>query len=95
VEKPKNITAFIGAGRSEIYTEYINRISRRAIAETNAWNALAGSPTFDEFRAIRLVELTEALHPRHDVIGGPVDAVEIRRNGQIVWIKRKSNCPAN
>ena len=47
----------------------------------------------DAFRLIRLIELTIA-EDTSGTVGGPIDALELRRGGEVRWIARKDNCPA-
>jgi hypothetical protein len=42
---------------------------------------------------MRLVELTIKLDDRKTV-GGPIDAVQLSRGGDLRWYRRKANCPA-
>jgi hypothetical protein len=82
-------------GRTEIADEFAQQWTDRAVAERKKWKLKENAPGYDEFLAIRLVDLTSALHPRQDVVGGPTDAIEVRSNGRIRWIRRKPNCAAD
>jgi hypothetical protein len=42
-------------------------------------------------RAIRFAELT-AIHEQKKTVGGPIDALEVWKDGSIHWVKRKPNC---
>jgi hypothetical protein len=42
--------------------------------------------------ALRLADLTEAYDPS-GTVGGPIDVVELKKNGGVHWIARKDNCP--
>ncbi len=48
----------------------------------------------ETMRAIRLVDLT-AIHEKKNTVGGPIDALEIWKDGSIHWVARKKNCPEN
>jgi hypothetical protein len=43
---------------------------------------------------IRIVDLTIAYDPK-GVVGGKIDAIELRKDGGIRWLQRKDNCPEN
>jgi hypothetical protein len=68
-------------------TEFARAQQRKwAASETNI-------PTRDrDVRwAIRLVQLTMTYHPKKADVGGPIDALEIKRKG-IRWVERKPGC---
>lgn len=86
-----------GFGRTEIVDEFVHPVTPRAKREAEQWarESMRFSPDRrDQLRIIRLVDLTLAYHPRSETMHGPIDAVELRRGGQITWIQRKANCAA-
>jgi hypothetical protein len=96
--EPTEVATTEGYGMTEIVREVLGGTSDFAQhAATELENLHKNSPSedYDRLMAIRLVELTIEYHPRHQFVGGKVDAVELRRGGKISWIQRKDNCPAN
>jgi hypothetical protein len=86
---------FCAMGRAETFTEFVKVISERAREEKRTW--VPASPFLadrDILQAKRFVELTIKYSQEGDV-GGPVDAVELRKDGSLHWNGRKQNCPVN
>jgi hypothetical protein len=81
----------MGSG-SGIVSEFVNQTSERAQKEASRWRPppSSGPEDFGVFRAMRLVQLAERYYGRD--VGGPVDAVQLSRDGSIKWYARKPNC---
>jgi len=87
---------FCAIGETEIVEEFDGLTSQRAREEVATWkpsNTFAPSD-YDLLRTARLVDLTIAYHQGIDV-GGPIDAVQLNRDGSLRWFPRKENCPAD
>ncbi len=85
-------------GRTEIVREILDGSTERARIEGEQMNFLQSSlppEQFDRMKIIRLVDLTIAFHPARSSVGGFIDAVELKRGGQIEWIQRKPHCSAD
>lgn len=96
-QAPISIAIETGAcGIADIASEFLAGLSQRAIVEQNRWQVWRN--TFGEDAeskiAIRLVELTIQFD-RTRLVGGPVDAAKLERNGEVHWIQHKPNCPEN
>jgi hypothetical protein len=83
-----------GEGRAQ-FVEFLNDTSARAKAERS--NTIRLSRTWppeeaDARMAMRLVELLVKYADHPEDVGGPVDAVELKKSGTIHWIQRKPNC---
>jgi hypothetical protein len=78
-------------GKLDIFLEYTAGKTYRAAQEK--WSSSATD------RIIRLVSLTidhEAPEANGIVgVGGPIDVLELWKDGSIHWIRRKCNCPKN
>jgi hypothetical protein len=87
---------FCAIGRTAISTEFTGLTSQRAKGEAVSWkpSPKADLADYDLLRTIRLVDLTIAYRWERDV-GGPIDAVQLNRDGSLRWFQRKDNCPAN
>jgi hypothetical protein len=78
--------------------EFLNgRTPRAARAQADFLKKTSADPTAD-VEALRIQAALEsaidwAIHP--ELIGRPVDLMELRKGGTIHWIHRKPNCPAN
>ena len=85
---PKGQTVWIPLGISDTANEYLRQTSDRAKAEVQEW------PKLQEWQvAYRLVDLTLAYSQKKDYVGGPIEVVELRRNGTVIWIQNPQNCP--
>jgi len=88
-------------GRSDIFHEFVieeTNPSERAKAERANWEheLVSKDPAErDILTVIRLVDLTIAFESRSETVGGPIDAVELTRDGKIHWFQRKANCLTN
>jgi hypothetical protein len=89
-----------GCGHVDILEELTPPKSDWAKEEVRQWMSLQGDVQAQV--AVRLVQLTverekaAQFGPRNVVpVGGPVDAVELKRAGGINWIQRKPACAAN
>jgi hypothetical protein len=88
-------------GRNEIADELFAGKTERA----QEWRKSLTPVTTDDgyaFAAIKAVEFSIENYPLVNIkgemlppLGGPVDAVRLRRTGGIDWIQKKENCPAN
>jgi len=85
-------TRYSGLGQSEIAVEFDHGNTTRAIDERAQWKDrnLTGIE-FDRFKARRLVELTIQYLPNKSDVGGPVDELELSKNGPH-WIQVKPHC---
>lgn len=85
---------FCVIGRTEIAEEFLAGTTPRAVQEAATWKASPGSSgaNVELLRTERLVELTETFD-RSDEVGGPIDSVQLNKDGSLVWHQRKSNCP--
>jgi hypothetical protein len=83
-------------GKSAIAMEFLELTSPRARAANERWvqeTKRLSDYERDIRSAIRLVNLTIAYHPNSNDVGGPVDALALRAEGQVRWIQRKPECP--
>jgi hypothetical protein len=87
---------FCASGVINVVLEFVNSLSERAKREALEWRPPKGtlSRDYDIFKAKRLVELT-ILHQDGKDVGGPIDAVQLSRDGSIHWQALKSICPGN
>lgn len=75
-------------GITDTATEYINQMTPRAVAEVKQWKTMK-----DWEIAIRLVDLTIAFSSESEHVHGPIDVVELDRNGKVSWKQNPQNCP--
>lgn len=68
--------------------------SMRAYVETKTWATTGPLEFYDVQRVMRVAELTEK-YQQGNSIGGPIDALQLNRNGVIQWHTRKQNCADN
>jgi hypothetical protein len=92
---------FCADGSPEIAFEFADQTSERAKVEAAQWEPGKWKPTKgfssddrDMLWTMRMVELTIQYHKGGDV-GGPVDAVQLNRDGSVRWYARKQNCQEN
>jgi hypothetical protein len=87
---------FCAVGVLDIVVEFANASSGRARKEAAEWKPPKGTPPkdYDAFKTMRMVELTIQHHAGPD-LGGPIDAVQLNRDGSLHWYARKRNCPEN
>jgi hypothetical protein len=83
-------------GAVDTVAEFGNASSERARKEWADWKPPKGTPRsdYDALKTIRILELAVLYHAGHDA-GGPIDAVQLNRDGAIHWYARKPNCPEN
>ena len=87
---PKGHTVWIPLGITDIANEYLRQTSDRAKQDVKEW------PNLQEWQiAYRLVDLTLAYVPKKYNVGGPIEALELRRNGSVRWIQNPQHCPEN
>jgi hypothetical protein len=87
---------FTAAGKRDIFDEFTNLASPRAKREAEEWakKSLRIRPEDrDLMKAIRLADLT-VLYDQSGTVGGKIDALELRRGGEVRWKQRKDVCPA-
>ena len=88
VVPPKGRTVWIPLGMPDIANEYLRQSSDRAKEEVKEW------PNLQEWQiAYRLVDLTLAYSQKKESGGGPIEVVELRRNGTVAWIQNPQHCP--
>ena len=88
VVPPAGRTVWIPLGTSDVANEYLRQASDRAKEEVKEWLNL------QEWQiAYRLVDLTLAYSQRKGSMGGPIEVVELRRNGTVAWIQNPQRCP--
>jgi len=78
----------------DIFTEFMLLTTDRAKEEKRSFTvspSLLKRGDIETWRAVRLVDLTAAYLPSHSV-GGPVDAIELWKDGSIHWVAKKPNC---
>jgi hypothetical protein len=83
--------------RPAIPEEFCKQTSERARQEAASWKPsleLAAKVSRETLHAVRLVDDAIAFDPIKG-LGGPIDALELRNDGNIQWIYRKASCPAN
>jgi len=85
------------SGKIDVTMEFIKLTSDRAREEKKHFTvspSVLARASFEMARAVRLVDLTITYDPTQTV-GGPVDGLELFKDGSIRWFSRKDNCPAN
>jgi hypothetical protein len=87
--------SFCAIGEIEIFKEFIGGTSQRAMDEARTWKPPKRSrpENFDILKTMRFVELTISLHGVD--VGGPIDALQLNKDGTVRWFARKKNCPAS
>jgi hypothetical protein len=93
-ERHRRTIQFAALGRSEIVTEVVANRTHFARVEQRKWAASERNIPLrdrDVRWAIRLVQLTMEYHPQKADVGGPIDALQITRQG-IRWVERKPEC---
>ena len=89
---------FTAIGENSIALEFIANKTDRARKESTQWEqqtATWNQEDVDWLKAVRLVDLS-IVYAEPEVlcvIGGAIDAIELRSAGNIVWKQLKSNCP--
>jgi len=88
VTPPKGQTVWIPLGIIDTANEFLRQTSDRAKAEVQGW------PNLQEWQiAYRLIDLTLAYSQKKDFVGGPIEVVELHRNGSVTWIQNPQHCP--
>jgi hypothetical protein len=82
-------------GEADVPIEFIHVTSGRAKLDAKHWRAFNDSSTsdYDIRHTMHFVELTEKYHASN--VGGPIDAVQLTREGNLRWLSRKKNCQAD
>jgi hypothetical protein len=91
------IKNYCAIGETDITQEFTTLASERARKEAKEWRPPDGSKPadYDILRTMRLVELTIKYHLSDaggSDVGGPIDAVEMDKNGSVRWFAAKKNC---
>jgi hypothetical protein len=76
------------AGTIDVFNEMVFQTSPRSKTE---YGHFSGPSVL---RVFRLVDLARA-YDKSGTVGGPIDALELFKDGSIRWFSRKDNCPAN
>ena len=90
---------FCASGHTDVFLEFARKTTPRALAEARNW-AIASDAVLrwinngNALAAIRYVDLTIA-YDLSGLVGGPIDALEMRQDGSVRWFYRKANCPEN
>lgn len=90
-------TAVRAIGKADVVSAYLDRSNPRTRQEDQQWasdSQQLGPENRDIMRIVRLVDLTIA-YDGSGTVGGPVDALELGRGGEVRWVQRKPNCPAD
>ncbi len=84
--------SYCAIGEVEVEQEFVNLTSERAKKEAKKWKPPKNSKPadYDILRAMRLVDLTIQYHGND--VGGPIDAVEMDKDGSVRWFAIKENC---
>src|SRR5262249_39507454 len=77
-------------GHGDLYLEFSGLTSERAKAEEKRWIKPKGTSA-ELLTMIHYIKLAEKYDKE---VGGPVDALEFRKDGSVKWLHRKKNCPA-
>lgn len=80
----------------DVGREFANRSSERARKEAADWKPPKGTAPkdYDAFKTMRMLELVLQHHTGNES-GGPIDVVQLNRDGSVHWYARKANCPEN
>jgi len=68
------------------------RAKKEMEIENQIWHK--GTPDVLETLTMRVVEAS-IIYSEKGKVGGPIDAIALNRSGEITWLRRKKNCPAN
>jgi hypothetical protein len=82
------------SGQKELGMEFAQRDTERAKAEAKTWTTIGDATSPQDYDIVRTIQLAQTI-ARYDTegtIGGPIDAVQLNRDGTIRWYRRKQNC---
>jgi hypothetical protein len=85
-------------GMLETFVEFNKPREKFSATESKQWVSIPERMNIkdrDMRRAMKFIDLTVAYHPKKELVGGDIDAVELTRDGKVRWISRKANCPAD
>lgn len=92
-------THWCASGQIDVFMEFANRTTPRAVMERDTWFKQFDSGSFRAIssdrallRTVRFVDLAIA-YDITGTIGGPIDAIEMGKDGSIYWFMRKTQCP--
>jgi|GEM_PF-1747631 len=86
-------TQYLVLGRPQIAMEFLKVSSERARVETSRWpEYFSGQADPEERVALRLIELTNYLDPRKDLVGGSTAALRLDGKSGLRWIERPPTC---
>jgi len=99
----KEAIYFTNIGESDVFDEFVAGKSQRSLVwrqQIRTYARQHGIADIDMAEAMMLVDLTgsygqEKVSDRSTVqlVGGPTDAIELRRGKGVQWVQRKPNCP--
>jgi hypothetical protein len=86
---------YCAIGETDIAEEFIGLKSERAKKEAQEWKPPKNSKPqdYDILKTMRLVELT--IKYGSALVGGPIDAVELDKDGSLRWFANEKNCLTN
>ncbi len=89
--------SIMGIGRTEILAEFKTLQTPRSRDETTRWETEVATKPPEERQALKIIQLVSwtITFDKRNVVGGPVDAVELSPREGVRWIRRKANCPEN
>jgi hypothetical protein len=84
--------SYCATGEIDVEQEFVTLATKRAKIEAKSWKPPRNSKRgdYDILRTMRLVELTIKYHGEN--VGGPIDAVEMNKDGTVRWFAAKENC---
>ncbi|MGH9407286.1 MAG: hypothetical protein ACRD3D_15820 [Terriglobia bacterium] len=95
-----NFLSFAGCGNIDILQSLLPPKTDWARSTVEQWKHSTGD--IESQAAIQVVQLTIAHEKPQSyggkqvvLVGGPVDAAEVRQNGSVRWLQRKPDCAAN
>jgi len=85
--------SFCPLGDIDIAEEFIKQTSARANKEAREWKPPKTSKPedYEILKTMRFVKLTEIYNKGNDV-AGPIDAVQMTKDGSVHWYAKKENC---
>jgi hypothetical protein len=84
---------FCAIGRPRIAFEFVDGNTRRAVADSKNWKpgSSLSKADLDLQKTMHLVDLTIKYDQTQEV-GGPIDALQLSKNGELRWYQRKNKC---
>jgi hypothetical protein len=83
-------------GYDEVVEEFKRRTSERARQYMQQFEGSISALTKSEQRAslaAKLIELSILYHPKKEILGPPIDVLQLVRGSGVHWIHRKESCP--